>query len=359
MTRSDIAGNRSTLTVALLATPDSTASTLFGLYDLLLGTRRDWQQLINQAEVESPFTPLIVSRDGLPLRAYNDILIHPHASLDNALSVDVVVVSNLAISPWAPLDDRYDQEAQWMRERYEAGATLASACSGALLLARTGLLKDCEGTSHWGYCDCLRREYPEVHWQPDKALVTAGVGQRLVMSGSGSSWHALALFLIARFVGAREAMEVARMNLFDWDATSPLAYAAMMRTSQLADPVIAHCQEWAAQHYESEAPVASMVRISGLPERTFQRRFAQATGLSPLDYVHTLRLEEAKQLLESGDLAVEAIAWEVGYQDAGFFGRLFRRKVGVTPAQYRRRFGVLARRLAGVETLQDSAVGAH
>jgi transcriptional regulator GlxA family with amidase domain len=62
-----------------------------------------------------------------------------------------------------------------------------------------------------------------------------------------------------------------------------------------------------------------MVRISGLPERTFQSRLAQATGLSPLDYVHTLRLEEAKQLLESGDLAVEAIAWEVGYQDAFFW----------------------------------------
>jgi len=361
MTRSDNAECLSPLIVALLATPDSTASTLFGLYDLLLGTRRDWQQLINQTDVESPFLPLIVSRDGLPLRAYNSVPIQPHASLSSAPPVDVVIISNLAISPFEPLDDRYDQEAQWLRERYEAGATLAAACSGAILLARTGLLKGCEGTSHWGYCDCLRREYPEVHWQPDKALVTAGVGQRLVMSGSGSSWHALALFLIARFVGAREAMEVARLNLFDWDATSPLAYAAMMRTGQLADPVIARCQEWAAQHYEAEAPVAAMVRISGLPERTFQRRFAQATGLSPLDYVHTLRLEEAKQLLESGDLPVEAIAWEVGYQDAGFFGRLFRRKVGLTPAQYRRRFGVLARRLAGVAIASSgtaAAVGA-
>ncbi len=75
----------------------------------------------------------------------------------------------------------------------------------------------------------------------------AGIGQRLVVSGSDSSWHALGLFLIARFVGAREAMEVVRLNLFDWDATSPLAYAAMMRTGQLADPIIARCQEWAAQ----------------------------------------------------------------------------------------------------------------
>ena len=92
--------------------------------------------------------------------------------------------------------------------------------------------------------------------------------------------------------------------------------------------------------------MAAMAQISGLAERTFQRRFAQATGLAPLEYVHTLRLEEAKQMLESSELAVEAIALEVGYQDASFFGRLFRRKLGLTPAQYRKRFGALARKLA-------------
>ena len=81
-----------------------------------------------------------------------------------------------------------------------------------------------------------------------------------------------------------------------------------------------------------------MVERSGLTERTFKRRFARATGLSPMEYIHTLRLEEAKQMLEGGDLPVEAVANEVGYEDASFFGRLFRRKVGLTPAQYRKRF---------------------
>jgi transcriptional regulator GlxA family with amidase domain len=84
-----------------------------------------------------------------------------------------------------------------------------------------------------------------------------------------------------------------------------------------------------------------MVRLSGLSERTFTRRFTKATGMSPLDYVHALRLEEAKQMLETEDLSVEAVALEVGYQDNGFFGRLFRRRVGMTPAQYRRRWGNL------------------
>ena len=94
-------------------------------------------------------------------------------------------------------------------------------------------------------------------------------------------------------------------------------------------------------------PSRRWLRLSGLAERSFKRRFQQATGMSPLEYVHTLRLEEAKQMLESGEQPIEAIANEVGYEDAGFFSRLFRRKVNLTPAQYRKRFGSLRKMLEG------------
>ena len=81
-----------------------------------------------------------------------------------------------------------------------------------------------------------------------------------------------------------------------------------------------------------------MVRRSGLTERSFKRRFKAATGMTPMDYVHTLRLEEAKQILESGDEPIEAVAEQVGYADPSFFRRLFGRRVGLTPREYRRRF---------------------
>src|SRR6185503_3748923 len=102
---------------------------------------------------------------------------------------------------------------------------------------------------------------------------------------------------------------------------------------------------WIADHYPEPSPVAAMVRLSGLPERSFKRRFEQATGMSPLEYVHTLRLEEAKQILEATDMPIEAIANEVGYEDAGFFARLFKRNVDLTPGQYRKRFGAVRRAL--------------
>ena len=205
-----------------------------------------------------------------------------------------------------------------MRAQYTAGATVAAACSGAVLLARTGLLDGLEATSHWGYCDALQREYPTTRWRPEHPLVVAGEGQRIVMAGSGTSWHTLALFLIARFVGPEEAMQAARINVLDWNPISPVAYASLARNAQVADT-----HGWALPGMGGPAlqrgiPGRPDGQLSGLPERTFKRRFTQAMGMPPLEYVHTLRLEEAKQMLESGNAAVEAIAGEVGYQDASF-----------------------------------------
>ncbi len=333
------------ISVGLLAVPDVGAATLFGVFDLLAGVRRDWQVLMTGEAVDSPMQPLIVSRDGRPVRTANGVLVEPHLSFGEGHRLDVVCVTDLTVPPSQPLGERYDLEADWLRRQYEAGATVASACSGALLMARAGLLDGQDGTSHWAYCDALRREYPRTNWRIDRSLVLSGVDQRIVMAGSGTSWHALALYLIARFVGTEEAMQMARVNLLDWGDIQPLAYAALTARSTSRDAAIERCQQWAAMNYTHESPVTAMAALTGLAERTFKRRFQQATGMSPLDYVHTVRLEEAKQMLESGALPIEAVAQEVGYQDSAFFGRLFRRKTGLTPGQYRKRFGQLRERL--------------
>jgi transcriptional regulator GlxA family with amidase domain len=340
--------NSKPLIVALLATPASTASTLFGVHDILSGACRDWEMVVNGRTRASPIQPVIVARDLQAVAAANGVQIQPHAGFADLPEPDVVCITDMMVTPGQDLAGLFEHEVRWIRERYEAGATVTAVCTGAVLLAQAGLLEGQEATSHWAFCELLGRQYPTTRWVPEKALVTAGVGQRLVMAGSGTSWHTLALYLIARFVGAEAAVQAARLNVIDWSSTSPMAYAAMSHTAQVEDPVIARCQEWAAMHYQSESAVASMMRLSGLAERTFQRRFARATGHTPMDYVHTLRLEEAKQLLESTEIPIEAVALDVGYQDAAFFARLFKRKVCVTPAQYRRRFGALTRRLASV-----------
>ena len=331
------------ITVAVLAMPGVTASTLYGFHDAFAGVRRDWQML-HGAQAESPFRPLVVSRDGRPVTGANDVQLTPDAAFADC-TPDVVCITDLAVPPGEPLGDAYDAEVEWVRRCHARGAIVASACSGAVLLARTGLLDGADATSHWAYCDALRRAHPGTRWHPERGLLFAGPGQRILMAGSGVAWHQLVLALISRFAGVEAAMQVARINLLDWNAVSPVSYASLRHGAQAGDPVVARCQEWAARNYRNEAPVAQMVALSGLPERTFKRRFAAATGMAPLDYVHTLRLEEAKQMLEAGDTSVESIAFEVGYRDASFFSRLFRRKVLMSPAQYRRRFGGLRQHL--------------
>lgn len=333
------------ITVALLATPAVSAATLYGFYDTLHSTRRDWHMLHGGPDTPSPFRPLVVSADGRPFEGGNGVRITPDASFADCPHPDVAVITDLMIPPGASLAGLYEHEVAWLRGAYDAGATLASACSGALLLARTGLLDGQEATSHWAYCDLLAREYPRTRWQAERGLIVAGPQQRLIMAGSGVAWHMLVLALIARYASPEDAMQVARINLLDLNSTSATAYASLTRGPRAADELVARCQLWAASNYREESPVAQMQALSGLPERTFKRRFQQATGMTPLEYVHTVRLEEAKQMLESTDLPVETIAFEVGYQDASFFGRLFRRKVALTPAQYRKRFAPLGAQL--------------
>jgi transcriptional regulator GlxA family with amidase domain len=335
------------ITVALMGVPDASAATLYGFHDALASVRRDWMLLHGSPPEASPFRPLVVSADGRPFTGANGVRITPDASFEQCTRPRIAVVSDVMLAPGADLDTRFEPAVDWLRGCYAGGALIASACTGAIVLARTGLLDGLDATSHWAYCEHLRRQYPRTRWHADRGLVVAGPEQRILMAGSGVSWHLLVLALVARFAGPQEAMQVARINLMELNSASPLAYASLTHGSRAADPLIAHCQQWAAMNYVSEAPVARMVALSQLPERTFKRRFQLATGMSPLEYVHHVRLEEAKQLLESGDAPVEAIATEVGYSDSSFFGRLFRRKVGMTPAQYRLRFGRLVRELKG------------
>ena len=332
--------------VAILAVPETTASLVYGMYDLFRCVGRDWEIIVDGRPGRPKLAPRIVAARRGAMTVSNGVSITADASLAECDAPDLVCVSEVNVPPGEPLAGRYPAEVEWLRRCYAAGATLASACSGAMLLAEAGLLDGHAATTHWAYCDVLRQRHPKVDVHPQRALVVSGEGQRLVMAGGGTSWFDLALYLIARFVDTDAAMQVARLNLIDWHAIGQQPFARLARTRQVEDAVIGRCQEWIAANYAADTPVAAMVRLAGVPERSFKRRFREATGMSPLEYVHTLRLEEAKHLLETGDSPVEAVANEVGYEDAGFFGRLFRRNVGLTPAQYRKRFRSIRRAIA-------------
>jgi len=329
------------LNVALLAVPEVTASTLFGMFDLFSSPGRDYQFITEGVPGEQRMTPFIVARQRLGFDATNGIPVYPHHDFATAPQPDIVCIPDFFVNPGDGVSGQYDPEAEWLSLVHGKGAVLASACSGAVLLGEAGLLVNCNATIHWGYVRTLTNNYAGVKVHLDQSLSLGGSEQRLIMAGGGTSWQDLALYLIARYVGLKEAIEVAKTYMLEWHELGQQPFASLLSFRQTNDAVINKCQAWVAGNYRTASPVAAMTEMSGLPDRTFIRRFRKATGLAPLEYIHALRLEEAKQMLETEDLNVDTIAEAVGYVDASFFNRLFRRKMGITPAQYQRRFGSL------------------
>lgn len=334
------------INVAILAVPEVTASALYGMFDLFSSPGRDFPFIVRGVAGEQRMWPYVVARETNGFHAANGIWVKPDYSFSDCPAPDIVCTPDFFVNPRESISGKYDPEAQWLRRAHDNGAMLASACSGTLLLGEAGLLTNCEATIHWGYISALTNNYPGVKVRTHQSLVLSGEAQRIIMSGGGSSWQDLALYLIARYVGLKEAMEVAKVYMLQWHDMGQQPFASLMSARGTSDAVINKSQEWLGMNYKTRAPIAAMVEMSGLPERSFMRRFAKAAGMRPIDYAHALRLEEAKQMLETTDLTVEAIANEIGYEDTSFFGRLFRRKTGLTPAQYRRRFGSLHRALA-------------
>jgi transcriptional regulator GlxA family with amidase domain len=326
---------------AILAFPQATASVMYGLSDLFHSAGRDWGMIVSGEPGTPVIVPRIVAAETGPLQIANGVTIVPDATLSEVSDPDLICVPEILVAPSERLAGRFDREVEWLRACYERGAIVAAACSGSLLLAEAGLLEGEDATSHWAYCDALAVRFPGIRVQRQRSLVAAGEGQRLIMAGGGSSWLDLGLFLIARIAGVEAAMQLARIYLIDWHHAGQQPFARLSVTRQTEDAVIAKCQLWAATHYDEPAPVAAMARLSGMSERSLVRRFQRATGMSPIQYIQAIRIEEAKQMLEASREPVEAIAHDLGYEDASFFVRLFKREVKLTPSQYRRKFGKL------------------
>ncbi len=327
------------LHVSLIAIPDAMASTLTGLYDALSGVERvaEWAGIDLP---EPPFVVELVGLEGGPVTLASGLPLQTHRSLADIQRTDLVVVPSLVAPNGAWEPGRYPELVEWCREAYANGAALCSACSGLLVLAETGLFDGHQCTVHFGYANEFRRRFPSVPVEPERVLLVSGDGERLITSGAATSWHDLALYLVARYVSPLVAQAVARFYAFQMHQDGLAPFVVFEGRTDHGDSAVEAAQRWVAEHSEAPSPVEEMVRRSGLTERTFKRRFTEATGLAPIAYVQRLRIEHAKRLLEGDDIAVDEIGWRVGYEDASSFRRLFRRTVGLTPSGYRRRFRV-------------------
>jgi transcriptional regulator GlxA family with amidase domain len=141
-----------------------------------------------------------------------------------------------------------------------------------------------------------------------------------VTAGGTTSWHDLALHIIARHASPGEAMRIAQVYLLKWHDEGQLPYEPLVRQQPHADAVVRACERWLEEHFRDPGAVAGVVDHAQVPARTLKRRFKIATGLAIIDYVQNLRIEEAKRRLESADEAADDIGFAVGYEDPAFSG---------------------------------------
>lgn len=255
-------------------------------------------------------------------------------------ATDIVIVPSVLLRDEGWRRGRYLALVAWLREMHDRGALLCSACSGIFLLAETGRFDGRDATVHYGYARAFAEAYPAVSIHPERVLVIAGDREELVSSGASMTWHDLVLYLIARYAGATAAHEVARAFALQWHQDGLTPYMVFEGRRDHGDGDIQSAQRWLDAHFALPSPVEELIRRSRLAERTFKRRFTNATGLTPIAYVQRLRIEEAKRRLERTDAPIDEISWQVGYEDPAFFRRLFKRTTGLAPGAYRKRFHI-------------------
>jgi transcriptional regulator GlxA family with amidase domain len=324
--------------IALLVAPESSPSVLYGLFDVLSTVGPMWPDMTAAQPGDALLDVLIVAASAEPLRCFGNILVEPHAACADLARVDAVVVCDMYTPIDTPPTGRFQTETAWLRRMHASGALLATVCTGSLLLAESGLLDGRSCAGHWAYGDLFAEAYPRIRFRPGAILDRSSEDDGIITAGGVTSWQDLALHLIERFCGPQHAARTAKVYLLGTHEEGQLPFSAMSRRLRTDDAVIADAIGWIAAQPAVTNPVTAMATRSGLRPRTFARRFQAATGRRPIQYVHELRIERARELLEIGREPVEEIGALVGYEDPTFFRRLFRRITGVTPAAYRRAF---------------------
>ncbi|MFC0144573.1 GlxA family transcriptional regulator [Pectobacterium cacticida] len=225
--------------------------------------------------------------------------------------------------------------ADWMNTRYNEGVTLCSVCAGAFVLAETGLINHRRATTHWAFAQTLADRFPKIDVVAEKMVIDDG---DIITAGGILAWIDLGLTLIEKILGTGTMLAAARFLLVDPPRREQSSYSVFIPNFEHGDSKILLVQHHLHACYAEQHSIETMAARVSLSPRTFLRHFQKATGLRPTDYLQQVRIMKARDALELTGRPIDAIAWEVGYADPSAFRKIFRKIMGVTPSQYRKRF---------------------
>ncbi|MBT2745578.1 MULTISPECIES: transcriptional regulator FtrA [unclassified Lysobacter] len=266
-----------------------------------------------------------------PLRGQYGLKIQADAGLDRLARAGTVIVPG-----WSGSDTPVPAAiVDALREAHARGARLLSICSGVLVLAATGLLDGRRATTHWRYLETLRERYPRIRIDANALYVDEG---RLLTSAGSAAGLDLCLHLVRRDWGPRIANHVARRLVIAPHREGGQAQYIERPVQRSERGALAPLLDDMRRRLAEPLTIAELARIAAMSERSFMRHFKQATGATPADWLIQARVERARELLETTPASIDRIAGETGFGSAITMRHHFRRKLGVSPRDYRRRF---------------------
>ncbi len=316
--------------IGLLIYPDCQLAAIYGLTDLFR-IAGEWAKLGTDTET-SPFirvTHWTASEDAGTVTCTWD----SHPGKEHRLTHVIAPPSIVMPERMRPMPTA----AAWMKERHQDGSTLASVCAGAFVLAETGLIDGRRATTHWAFASQLADRFPDVELAEARMILDDG---DIMTAGGILAWTDLGLTLVERLIGQSVMLATARFLLIDPPRSSQKPFAQFLPRFDHGDEAVRRAQHRLHAQPDEAKSIGDLAALAGLGERTFLRRFAKATGFRPIEYLQQVRVAKAREALELTNSPVDRIAWSVGYADPAAFRKVFRRISGLSPSDYRQRFGV-------------------
>jgi transcriptional regulator GlxA family with amidase domain len=255
----------------------------------------------------------------------------PELAIEDIGSTDMLIIPSLWRNP-RPIIRRNPEIIEWLKALNEQGTILIAVGTGCCFLAEAGLLNGKAATTHWHYFDQFQRDYPDVELKRQYFITQSG---NIYCAASVNAVADLTVHFIHRTYGQEVATHVQRNFSHEirraYESTS--YYDDKHRYHP--DEDIVQAQIWLQDNCQKEILLKDVAEKFDMSVRTFNRRFKNATSKTPLQYLQEIRIDMAKDLLQTSNLSVSEVAYKVGYQDMGHFSSLFKKLLSTTPSEYR------------------------
>lgn len=317
----------STKTIAILAMPGAQLLDVSGPLDV-------FAEANVQSGTDAYRLLVIASRPG-PIRSSSGVRLMPDAVVGEEIEGPIHTLLVAGTPHAASAASNADVNA-WLRKLTPKVRRFGSVCSGAFILAQAGLLNGRRVTTHWAVADQLARDFPSVTVDADAIHVRDG---RLRTAAGVTAGLDLSLALVEEDLGREVAVKVAaQLVMFFKRPGGQMQFSRKGEAAPTGRSALQEVQRWIAANPAMDHSVASLASRMGLSGRHFARLFSQEVGVTPAVWVEETRVATARRLLEAGDAAPKQVASQCGFADVDTLRRAFQRQVGITPAEYRKRY---------------------